>query len=372
MLRKHVTLRGTGRSIGPRKQYHVEGTWSQSDRSIYTLSLRGAEVAIGPREHVTSRGFEKHSDPENTSPRGVRGRNRTGKNTSLRGVRVAIGPGKHVTSRGPSRNRAEKTRHFQGSGSLLDKENTSRRGVRVAIGPTKHVTSRGRGRHRTEKTRHIEGPGSRSGRENIEGPGPGGSKGGTTGFSRKVQSRIVGLLFFTMKSIPSNSESPPGEPGRLRRGDSFIFARGSVGPGPLETFRGAASGILGDRREFSIYIYIYIYICIYILNSRRSPKIPDAAPRNVSSGPGPTLPLAKMNESPRRSRPCSPGGDSELDGMDFILKKGNPTMRLWTFRANPAVPPLKPPGPGPSMFSRTRVPRYDVFSQSDGDLGPSK
>ena len=35
------------------------------------------------------------------------------------------------------------------------------------------------------------------------------------------------------------------------------------------------------------------YIYIYILNSRRSPKIPDAAPRNVSSDPGPTLPLAK-------------------------------------------------------------------------------
>ncbi len=63
-----------------------------------------------------------------------------------------------------------------------------------------------------------------------------------------------------MEFIPSNSGSPPGEPGRLRRGDSFIFARGSVGPGPLETFRGAASGILGDRREFNIYIYIYIYI----------------------------------------------------------------------------------------------------------------
>ena len=59
-----------------------------------------------------------------------------------------------------------------------------------------------------------------------------------------------------------------------------------------------------------------------------------------------------MNESPRRSRPGSPGGDSELDGMDFILKKSNPTMRFWTFRANPVVPPLEPPGPGPSMFSR--------------------
>ena len=39
----------------------------------------------------------------------------------------------------------------------------------------------------------------------------------------------------------------PGSPDRiftaLRRGDSFIFARGSVGPGSLETFRGTASGI---------------------------------------------------------------------------------------------------------------------------------
>ena len=92
-----------------------------------------------------------------------------------------------------------------------------------------------------EKTRHVEGPGSHPGRENIKGPGPGNSKGGTTGFARKVQNRIVGLLFFNMGSIPSNSGSPPGEPGRLRQGDSFIFARGSVGPGPLETFRGAAS-----------------------------------------------------------------------------------------------------------------------------------
>ena len=39
----------------------------------------------------------------------------------------------------------------------------------------------------------------------------------------------------------------PGSPDpiftALRRGDSFIFARGSVGPGSLETFRGTASGI---------------------------------------------------------------------------------------------------------------------------------
>ena len=39
----------------------------------------------------------------------------------------------------------------------------------------------------------------------------------------------------------------PGSPDpiftALRRGDSFIFARDSVGPGSLETFRGTASGI---------------------------------------------------------------------------------------------------------------------------------
>ena len=55
----------------------------------------------------------------------------------------------------------------------------------------------------------------------------------------------------------------PGSPGRIftprRRGDSFIFAGGSVGPGSLETFRGAASGI-GATVGTSIYIYIYIYI----------------------------------------------------------------------------------------------------------------
>ena len=53
----------------------------------------------------------------------------------------------------------------------------------------------------------------------------------------------------------------PGSPDRiftpLRRGDSFIFVRGSVGPGSLETFRGTASGI-GATVGNSIYIYIYI------------------------------------------------------------------------------------------------------------------
>ena len=147
-----------------------------------------------------------------------------------------------MTSKGPELTRTEKTRHFEGTGSQSDRENTSLPGAQVAIGQRKHVTLRGPGRARTEKTRHFE-------------EDPGDSKGWTTGFARKVHTRIVGLLFFNMKSIPSNSESPPGEPGRLRRDDSFIFARGSVGPGPPEAFRGAASGILGDRREFNIYKY---------------------------------------------------------------------------------------------------------------------
>ena len=58
-------------------------------------------------------------------------------------------------------------------GSQSGRENTSLRGARVAIGPRKHVTSKGPGCNRTEKTRHFE-------------EDPGGSKGGTTGFARKV------------------------------------------------------------------------------------------------------------------------------------------------------------------------------------------
>ena len=66
----------------------------------------------------------------------------------------------------------------------------------------------------------------------------------------------------------------PGSPDRiftsLRRGDSFIFARGSVGPGSLETFRGRAPGI-GATVGTSIYIYMYIYI--YLFFSRIGPPL---------------------------------------------------------------------------------------------------
>ena len=103
--------------------------------------------------------------------------------------------------------------------SQSDRENASLPGVRVAIGSRKHVTLRGPGRTRTEKTCHCE-------------EDPGDSKGGTTGFARKVHTRIVGLLFFNMKSIPSNSESPPGEPGDLPGG-----SWGAIGPRKYDTSR---------------------------------------------------------------------------------------------------------------------------------------
>ena len=84
----------------------------------------------------------------------------------------AIGPRKYDTSRCPDRNRTEKTRHFEGSGSQSDRENASLRGIRVAIGSRKHVTLRGPGRTRTEKTRHVEGgPGGLSDPENTSLPG---------------------------------------------------------------------------------------------------------------------------------------------------------------------------------------------------------
>ena len=51
-----------------------------------------------------------------------------------------------------------------------------------------------------------------------------------------------------------------------------------------------------------------MYIYIYIEFPTVAP-IPDAVPRNVSSDPGPTLPLAKMNESPRRSAVKMGSGD---------------------------------------------------------------
>ena len=133
-------------------------------------SLRGVRVAIGPRKHVTSKGpgrtrtektchfegYRSQLDRGNTSLRRDPGRISYKENTSLRIVRVAIGPRKHVTSRGPGRNWTEKTHHFEGSGSQSDRENTSHRGVRVAIGPRKHVTSRGPGRNWTDRTRHFE------------------------------------------------------------------------------------------------------------------------------------------------------------------------------------------------------------------------
>ena len=53
-------------------------------------------------------------------------------------------------------------------------------------------------------------------------------------------------------------------------------------------------------------------IYMYILSSRRSPKIPDAAPRNVSSDPGPTLPLAKMNDAAVAQ--AHPGGTRSWTG----------------------------------------------------------
>ena len=80
-----------------------------------------------------------------------------------------------------------------------------------------------------------------------------------------------------------------------------------------------------------------------------------------------------------------------MDAMDFLLKKNNPTMRVWTFRANPVVPPLESPGssskwrvfsvrlrPGPLKVTcflgpmATCAPGSDVFSRSDCDPGPSK
>ena len=138
-------------------------------------------------------------------------------------------------------------------------------------------------------------------------------------------------------------------------------------------------------------IRTYIYIYMYILNSRRSPKIPDAAPRNVSSGPGPTLPLAKMNEPSRRSRPGSPGGDAELDGMNFILKKSNPIINAnLDLSGESCGPPFGAPRPWSlHVFSArvrpgfldvtcflspmaTSAPRSDIFSGSDCDPVPSK
>ena len=161
-------------------------------------------LAIGPRKHVTSRGPGR-ARTEKTRHFEGSGSQSDRENTSLRGVRVAIGPRKHATSRGPGRNWAEKTHHFEGTGSRSDRGSTSLRGAQVAIGLIKHVTSRDPGRTRAEKTRHFE-------------EDPGDSKGGTTGFARKVHNRIVGLLFFNRKSIPSNSEPPPGEPGDLPGG----------------------------------------------------------------------------------------------------------------------------------------------------------
>jgi len=151
---------------------------------------------------------------------------------SLRGVRVAIGSRKHITSRGPGRNWTEKTRHFEGTESQSDGENTSLRGAQVAIGPRKHVTSRDPGRHRTEKTRHFE-------------EDPGGSKGGTTGFTRKVQNRIVGLLFFNTNSIPSNSEPPPVKSGDLQGG-----AWGAMGLRKYNTSRGPDRNRTEKTRHF--------------------------------------------------------------------------------------------------------------------------
>ena len=173
------------------------GPGRMSDRE--NTSLRGDRVAIGPREHVTSRGP---------------GRHRTGKYTSLRGLRVALGLRKHVTSKGPGHNWTEKLRHFDGSGSQSDREGihfTSNFGAgRHRFRENTFLSSGVRGRRILifsirSKTRHFE-------------EDPGYSKGGTTGFARKVQNRIVGLLIFNMKSIPSNSEPPPGEPGRSPRG----------------------------------------------------------------------------------------------------------------------------------------------------------
>ena len=53
---------------------------------------------------------------------------------------------------------------------------------------------------------------------------------------------------------------------------------------------------------------IYTYIHIYIEFPTVVP-IPDAVPRNVPSDPGPPLPLAKMNGSPRRSDVKMRSGD---------------------------------------------------------------
>ena len=176
------------------------------------MTLRGLPVAIGPKKHVTSRGPDRNqtkktrhfegpgsqSNREDTTLRGVRARPKQQTRprpwadlriftphtfesdlrfssfrrkydpdpfpdppgTSLRGVRVAVRPRKHDPSRGPGRSRTEKTRHFEGSKSLLDRGHTSLRGVRVAIGPRKHATSRNPGRDRIEKTRHFEGSGT--------------------------------------------------------------------------------------------------------------------------------------------------------------------------------------------------------------------
>ncbi len=188
-------------------------------------------VEHGPSQHLTSRGPGRNRTEKTRHFEGS-GSQSDRENTSLRGVRVAIGPGKHVTSRGPDRNRTEKTRHFEGTGSQSDRENTSLPGAQVAIGPRKHVTLRGPGRTRTEKTRHFE-------------EDPGDSKGGTTGFARKVHTRIVGVLFFNMKSIPSNSESPPGEPGVVPGG-----SWGAIGPRKHVTSRGPGRSRTEKTRHF--------------------------------------------------------------------------------------------------------------------------
>ena len=123
--RKHATSTGPERNRTD-KTRHFEGSRSQSDRENTALFWGPARIPTEKTRRSDGSGSQSGRE-----------------NTPLRGVRDAIGPREHVTSRGPGCNRTERTRPFLGSGSHSDRENTSLRGDQVALGPRKHVTSTG-------------------------------------------------------------------------------------------------------------------------------------------------------------------------------------------------------------------------------------